>query len=176
MIIRANNDEIWDLKIGDRICYTTAGFEYNAITGTFENNLENWANVEIDRNSIIADESELVVGKCTNGGCYGFYSAIVTDIIKIGYEQKPFEVVNDEMGITIYGTAHYWNDEEYLEFDDIKDADGVIYSCNDIQANTKTDLLFRLINKEIDAELDEVLQFIYDECDLKLEHGIVRSY
>lgn len=173
MIIRANNDEIWNLKVGDRIYYTTSEFEYNGITGVFENNLENWANVEIDKNSIIADESELVVGKCTNGGCYGFYDAIVTDIIEIGYEQKPFQVTNDEMNITVYGTGHYWNDEEYLEFDSIKDADGVIYNCNDIQANTKTDLLFRLIKKEIDAELDEVLQFIYDECDFELKHGII---
>lgn len=173
MLIRGNNEEIFSLKVGDRVYWTTSDFEYNGVKGCFENNLENYAIVEIDENSIIADESEFVAGKCNNGGCYGFYSGIVTETHELHYENVEFSVQTENM--EFFGTAHYEGDEEWLEIETIVDNDGFQYSTNDIEKATETECMLNIIEKELQNELDEVLQALYDGLDIEIEHGVVKK-
>lgn len=172
MLIRGNNEEIFNLEVGDRVYWTTSDFEYNGILDCFENNLENYAIVEIDEDSIIADESELVVGKCNNGGCYGFYSGIVTEIHELHYENVTFSVQTENM--EFLGTAHYKGDEEWAEIEAIVDEDGFQYATNDVEKATETECMLNIIEKEVENELDEILQALYDGLDIKIEHGVIK--
>lgn len=172
MLIRGSNEEIFELKVGDRVYWTTSDFEYNGVTGCFENNLENYAIVEIDENSVIADESEFIAEKCNNGGCYGFYSGIVTEIHELYYENVEFSVQTENMAF--FGTAHYEGDEEWLEIETVVDEDGFQYAIDDIKKATETECMLNIIKEEVENEIDEILQALYDGLDIKIEHGIVK--
>lgn len=173
MLIRGSNEEIFELKVGDRVYWTTSDFEYNGVTGCFENNLENYAIVEIDKDSVIADESEFIAEKCNDGGCYGFYSGIVTEIHELHYENVTFSIQTENMAF--FGVAHYKGDEEWLEIETIVDEDGFQYATNDIEKATETECMLNIIEEEVENELDEILQALYDGLDIKIEHGMVKG-
>lgn len=172
MLIRGSNEEIFELKVGDKVYWTTSDFEYNGVTGCFENNLENYAIVEIDKDSVIADESEFIVEKCNNGGCYGFYSGIVTEIHELHYENVTFSIQTEN--VAFLGMAHYKGDEEWLEIETIVDEDGFQYAIDDIEKATETECMLNVIEKEVENELDEILQALYDGLDIKIKYGTIK--
>ena len=76
-------EHINDLKVGDIVHLTTSEFMYDAMCGCFMQDISRCAKVNLE--IISEDLSEYVQGKHTNGGCYGFATAKVTDIIEVGY-------------------------------------------------------------------------------------------
>lgn len=69
-------------EVGDVVETTTSEFEFNNLTGRFENNLT-WLG-EVKAKKIGDDYSNFDIRKCCNGGSYGFdYFEIVEIIDKI---------------------------------------------------------------------------------------------
>lgn len=77
--IKTNHPE--DLTIDSEVSTTTSEFEYDAVTGGFDNNLSTTAEVEVEH--IAEDYSEYVQGKACNGGCYGYDYWKVIRVISI---------------------------------------------------------------------------------------------
>ena len=74
------SEKINELKTGDIIYLTTSEFMYDCIYACFMKDIRRSARVKVK--ILLEDLSEFVPGKCVNGGCYGFASAEVLEILK----------------------------------------------------------------------------------------------
>ena len=76
------NDEIEDVNIGDEVITTTSTFAFDNISGTFADDLNAYADVDVEyRNS---DYSEYDPRTCRDGGDYGYDYYVVTKIHEVG--------------------------------------------------------------------------------------------
>ena len=76
------NDEIEDVNVGDEVITTTSTFPYDNVAGTFANDLNAYADVDVEyRNS---DSSEYDERTCRDGGDYGYDYYVVTKIHEVG--------------------------------------------------------------------------------------------
>ena len=76
------NNEIEGVNVGDEVITTTSEFSYDNVAGTFANDLNAYADVEVDYLS--SDYSEYDPCTCRNGGNYGYDYYVVTKIHEVG--------------------------------------------------------------------------------------------
>lgn len=76
------NNEIEDVSVDDEVSTTTSTFSYDNVAGTFANDLNAYADVEVDYLS--SDYSEYDPRTCRNGGNYGYDYYVVTKIHEVG--------------------------------------------------------------------------------------------
>ena len=76
------NDEIEGVNVGDEIITTTSTFPFDNVYGTFANDLNAYADVEVDYLS--SDYSEYDPRTCRDGGDYGYDYYVVTKIHEVG--------------------------------------------------------------------------------------------
>ena len=76
------NDEIEDVNVGDEVITTTSTFAFDNIDGTFANDLNAYADVDV--NYLFSDYSEYDQRTCRNGGDYGYDYYVVTKIHEVG--------------------------------------------------------------------------------------------
>lgn len=76
------NDEIEDVNVGDEVITTTSTFDYDNVAGTFANDLNAYADVDV--NYLFSDYSEYDERTCRNGGNYGYDYYVVTKIHEVG--------------------------------------------------------------------------------------------
>ena len=85
------NNEIEDVSVDDEVSTTTSTFDYDNVAGTFANDLNAYADVEVDYLS--SDYSEYDPRTCRDGGNYGYDYYVVTKIHEVGelYENEEVE-------------------------------------------------------------------------------------
>lgn len=66
-------------EVGDVVETTTSEFEFNNVSGQFERNLT-WLG-EVKGRKVASDYSNFDVGNSCNGGCYGFDSFKIIEIV-----------------------------------------------------------------------------------------------
>ena len=76
------NDEIEDVNVGDEVITTTSTFPYDNVAGTFANDLNAYADVDVDY--LFSDYSEYDPRTCRDGGNYGYDYYVVTKIHEVG--------------------------------------------------------------------------------------------
>ena len=76
------NSEIETVKVGDEVITTTSTFPYDNVAGTFANDLNAYADVDVEYDH--SDYSEYDERTCRNGGNYGYDYYIVTKIHEVG--------------------------------------------------------------------------------------------
>ena len=76
------NNEIEDVSVGDEVITTTSTFPYDNVTGTFANDLNAYADVDVEFTH--SDYSEYVSRTCRDGGNYGYDYYVVTKIHEVG--------------------------------------------------------------------------------------------
>ena len=76
------NNEIENVNVGDEVTTTTSTFAFDNVTGTFANDLNAYADVEVDYLS--SDYSEYNSCTCRDGGNYGYDYYVVTKIHEVG--------------------------------------------------------------------------------------------
>ena len=76
------NSEIETVKIGDEVITTTSTFSYDNVAGTFANDLNAYADVDVEFTH--SDYSEYDPSTCRDGGNYGYDYYIVTEIYEVG--------------------------------------------------------------------------------------------
>lgn len=76
------NNEIEDVSVDDEVSTTTSTFDYDNVAGTFANDLNAYADVEVDYLS--SDYSEYDPRTCRDGGDYGYDYYVVTKIYEVG--------------------------------------------------------------------------------------------
>ena len=76
------NNEIEDVNVDDEVSTTTSTFDYDNVAGTFANDLNAYADVEVDYLS--SDYSEYDPRTCRDGGNYGYDYYVVTKIREVG--------------------------------------------------------------------------------------------
>ena len=76
------NDEFETVKVGDEVITTTSTFPFDNISGTFANDLNAYADVEVEYHN--SDYSEYDPRTCRDGGDYGYDYYIVTKIHEVG--------------------------------------------------------------------------------------------
>lgn len=76
------NDEIEDVNVGDEVITTTSTFDYDNVAGTFANDLNAYADVDV--NYLFSDYSEYDQRTCRDGGNYGYDYYVVTKIHEVG--------------------------------------------------------------------------------------------
>ena len=76
------NNEIEDVSVDDEVSTTTSTFDYDNVSGTFANDLNAYADVEVDYLS--SDYSEYDPRTCRDGGDYGYDYYVVTKIHEVG--------------------------------------------------------------------------------------------
>lgn len=76
------NEEIEDVNVGDEVITTTSTFPYDNVAGTFANDLNAYADVDVEYSH--SDYSEYDPCTCRNGGNYGYEYYIVTEIHEVG--------------------------------------------------------------------------------------------
>ena len=81
MIIYFNN-EIEGVSVGDEVITTTSTFAFDNVSGTFANDLNAYA--EVDLNYLFSDYSEYDPRTCRDGGNYGYDYYTVTKINEVG--------------------------------------------------------------------------------------------
>ena len=81
MIIYFNN-EIEGVSVGDEVITTTSTFAFDNVSGTFANDLNAYA--EVDVNYLFSDYSEYDERTCRDGGNYGYDYYVVTKIHEVG--------------------------------------------------------------------------------------------
>ena len=81
MIIYFNN-EIEGVSVGDEVITTTSTFSYDNVYGTFSNDLNAYADVDV--NYLFSDYSEYDQRTCRDGGNYGYDYYVVTEIREVG--------------------------------------------------------------------------------------------
>ena len=81
MIIYFNN-EIESVSVGDEVITTTSTFAFDNVSGTFANDLNAYA--EVDVNYLFSDYSEYDPRTCRDGGNYGYDYYVVTKIREVG--------------------------------------------------------------------------------------------
>ena len=81
MIIYYNN-EYEDVDVGDEVITTTSTFDYDNVAGMFSNDLNAYADVDVEFTR--SDYSEYDPRTCRDGGDYGYDYYIVTKIHEVG--------------------------------------------------------------------------------------------
>ena len=81
MIIYYNN-EYEDVDVGDEVITTTSTFDYDNIAGIFSNDLNAYADVDVEHTH--SDYSEYDPRTCRDGGDYGYDYYVVTKIHEVG--------------------------------------------------------------------------------------------
>ena len=76
------NDEIEDVNVGDEVITTTSTFDYDNVAGTFANDLNAYADVDVEYSH--SDYSEYDSRTCMDGGNYGYDYYVVTKIHEVG--------------------------------------------------------------------------------------------
>ena len=76
------NDEIEDVNVGDEVITTTSTFPYDNVSGTFANDLNAYADVDVEYHH--SDYSEYDPRTCRDGGNYGYDYYTVTKIHEVG--------------------------------------------------------------------------------------------
>ena len=76
------NNEIENVNVGDEVSTTTSTFDYDNVAGTFANDLNAYADVDVEYHN--SDYSEYDERTCRNGGDYGYDYYIVTEIREVG--------------------------------------------------------------------------------------------
>ena len=76
------NEEIEDVNVGDEVITTTSTFAFDNVAGTFANDLNAYADVDVDFSH--SDYSEYDPRTCRDGGDYGYDYYIVTKIHEVG--------------------------------------------------------------------------------------------
>ena len=76
------NNEIESVNVGDEVSTTTSTFSYDNVSSTFENDLNAYANVEVEYTH--SDDTEYNPRTCRNGGGYGYDYYTVTKIYEVG--------------------------------------------------------------------------------------------
>ena len=76
------NDEFETVTVGDEVSTTTSTFPFDNISGTFANDLNAYA--EVDVNYLFSDYSEYDPRTCRDGGDYGYDYYVVTKIHELG--------------------------------------------------------------------------------------------
>ena len=81
MIIYFNN-EIEDVSVDDEVITTTSTFAFDNVSGTFANDLNAYADVDVEH--VRSDYSEYDPRTCRDGGNYGYDYYTVTEIHEVG--------------------------------------------------------------------------------------------
>ena len=81
MIIYYNN-EYEDVDVGDEVITTTSTFDYDNVAGMFSNDLNAYADVDLEFTR--SDYSEYDPRTCRDGGDYGYDYYVVTKIHEVG--------------------------------------------------------------------------------------------
>lgn len=76
------NNEIEDVNVGDEVITTTSTFDYDNVAGTFANDLNAYADVDVEYSH--SDYSEYDPRTCRDGGDYGYDYYTVTKINEVG--------------------------------------------------------------------------------------------
>ena len=76
------NEEIEDVNVGDEVSTTTSTFDYDNVAGTFANDLNAYADVDVEFTH--SDYSEYDSRTCRDGGDYGYDYYVVTKIHEVG--------------------------------------------------------------------------------------------
>lgn len=76
------NDEIEDVNVDDEVITTTSTFDYDNVAGTFANDLNAYADVDVEH--VRSDYSEYDSRTCRDGGDYGYDYYVVTKIHEVG--------------------------------------------------------------------------------------------
>ena len=76
------NNEIESVNVGDEVTTTTSTFSYDNVSSTFANDLNAYANVEVEYT--YSDDTEYNPRTCRNGGGYGYDYYIVTKVYEVG--------------------------------------------------------------------------------------------
>ena len=76
------NNEIESVNVGDEVITTTSTFSFDNVYGTFTNDLNAYANVEVEHTN--SDYSEYDSRTCRDGGNYGYDYYTVTKIYEVG--------------------------------------------------------------------------------------------
>ena len=76
------NNEIEDVNVDDEVITTTSTFAFDNVSGTFANDLNAYAEVDVEH--IGSDYSEYDPRTCHNGGNYGYDYYVVTKIHEVG--------------------------------------------------------------------------------------------
>lgn len=76
------NEEIEDVNVGDEVSTTTSTFDYDNVSGTFANDLNAYADVNVEH--VRSDYSEYDPRTCRDGGDYGYDYYVVTKIHEVG--------------------------------------------------------------------------------------------
>ena len=76
------NSEIETVKVGDEVITTTSTFPYDNVAGTFANDLNAYADVDVEYDH--SDYSEYDERTCRDGGNYGYDYYVVTKIHEVG--------------------------------------------------------------------------------------------
>ena len=76
------NNEIEDVSVDDEVSTTTSTFNYDNVAGTFANDLNAYADVDVEFSH--SDYSEYDPRTCRDGGNYGYDYYVVTKINEVG--------------------------------------------------------------------------------------------
>ena len=76
------NNEFESVDVGDEVITTTSTFDYDNVAGMFSNDLNAYADVDVEHTR--SDYSEYDPRTCRNGGDYGYDYYIVTKIHEVG--------------------------------------------------------------------------------------------
>lgn len=76
------NNEIETVNVGGEVITTTSTFEFDNISGTFANDLNAYADVDVEYSH--SDYSEYDQRTCRDGGDYGYDYYVVTKIHEVG--------------------------------------------------------------------------------------------
>ena len=75
------NNEIEGVSVGDEVITTTSTFAFDNVSGTFANDLNAYAEVDVEYNH--SDYSEYDPRTCRDGGNYGYDYYVVTKIHEV---------------------------------------------------------------------------------------------
>ena len=76
------NDEIEDVNVSDEVITTTSTFAFDNVSGTFADDLNAYADVDVEFTH--SDYSEYDHLTCWDGGDYGYDYYVVTKIHEVG--------------------------------------------------------------------------------------------
>ena len=76
------NNELENVNVGDEVSTTTSTFAFDNVAGTFANDLNAYADVDVEYGH--SDYSEYDERTCRNGGNYGYDYYVVTKIHEVG--------------------------------------------------------------------------------------------
>ena len=76
------NNEFESVDVGDEVITTTSTFDYDNIAGMFSNDLNAYADVDVEHTR--SDYSEYDPRTCRDGGDYGYNYYVVTKINEVG--------------------------------------------------------------------------------------------